>query len=55
MEQSNTAYLRIQEEMKAMRIKQEEELRDRDYFVQRLITKSIDIKNQILTIDEKKH
>lgn len=45
MEQSNSSYLRIQEEMKALRVKHEDELRDRDTFVQRLITKSIDLKN----------
>lgn len=41
--------------MKALRVKHEDELRERDTFVQRLITKSIDLKNQIMTIDEKKH
>lgn len=45
MEQSNNSYLRIQEEMKALRIKHENELVERDTFLQRLITKSIDLKN----------
>lgn len=30
-------------------------MRARDIFVQRLITKSIELKNQIMTIDEKKN
>ena len=41
--------------MKALRLKQEDEMKERDTFIQRLITKSIDLKNKILTIDEKKH
>ena len=45
MEQSNGSYQRVEEELKALRIKNEDEIRSRDYFVQRLITKSIELKN----------
>lgn len=34
MEQSNNSYLRIQEEMKALRIKHENELAERDTYLQ---------------------
>lgn len=30
-------------------------MRARDYFVQRLISKSIELKNQVIAIDEKKN
>ena len=53
LEQSNQCYLRVQEDMKALRVKHEGELRERDLYLQRLIAKSIDIKNQVMTIDEK--
>jgi hypothetical protein len=33
MEQSNGSYLRIQEEMKALRLKQEDEMKERDTFI----------------------
>lgn len=41
--------------MKTLKVKHEEDLRMRDLFLQRLVTKSIEIKNKILTIDEKKN
>jgi hypothetical protein len=45
MEQSNSSYLKAQEEVKALRVKQEGELNTRDYFLQKLITRSIELKN----------
>ena len=55
LEQSNGAYLRLQDDIRALRGAHEHEARERDRYLHRLIAKSIDIKNQIMTIDEKKH
>lgn len=37
-----------------MRIKCEDETRDKDLYLERLLSKSLEIKNKIVTIDEKK-
>lgn len=55
MEQSNTSYLKAQEDLKQTRIKYEYESKQKDQFVQRLIEKSIELKNYVMTIDEKKN
>ena len=55
MEQSSSSYLRGQEEIKATRAKYEDEYRQREIFIQKLLQKSTEIKRQVLTIDEKKN
>ncbi len=55
MEQSNNSYLKIQEDLKSTRDKYAGEQRQREAFLSKLIAKSVEIKNKVLSIDEKKH
>ena len=55
MEQSNQSYLKIQDEMKALRAKQESSFKAREKFIARLLNKSSEVRNSILAIDDKKH
>jgi len=45
----------MQAELKKTREKYEGDLKQRDQFLSKLIQKSIDLKNQVMTIDEKKN
>ena len=53
MEQSNSAYLKSQEELNSVRRKYQNELQVRDNAVSVLIERSIDLKSAVMTIDEK--
>jgi len=53
MEQSNTAYLKCQEELQQCRRKYAQELQERDNALTLLIEKSIDLKSIVMSIDEK--
>lgn len=55
LEQSNASYIKAQDEMKQLRVHHEEELRVRDLSLQRLLSKSTDIMNKAVQIDDKKH
>lgn len=53
MEQSNSAYLKCQEELNQHRRKYANEMQTRDNALSMLIEKSIDLKSAVMTIDEK--
>ena len=54
MEQSNSSYIKAQEELKGVRNRHEAENKLGERFIQKVIEKSIELKNSILTIDEKR-
>ena len=54
MEQSNQSYLKVQDEFKQARTKQDEELKARDLFVERLMARSHELKKVIQTAVEAK-
>ncbi len=53
MEQSNSSYLKCQEELNQQRKKYMKEMQLRDNAISLIIEKSIDIKSLVLGIDEK--
>ena len=53
MEQSNSAYLKCQDELEQSRRKFAQDLQDRDNALTLLIEKSIDLKSIVMSIDEK--
>lgn len=53
MEQSNSAYLKSQEELNSLRRKFQNDLQARDNALSVLIERSIDLKSAVMTIDEK--
>ena len=53
MEQSNTSYLKCQEELQQYRQKYAKDMQERDNALSLLIEKSIDLKSKVNSIDEK--
>lgn len=53
MDQSNSAFLKSQDELNSLRRKFQNDLQTRDNALSMLIERSIDLKSAVMTIDEK--